>query len=57
MCHKMQKMGGTYKFSMWSKAKYELYPLSMAITLVPMGPRWVPSIIKEPMIVTTPGGK
>lgn len=26
MYHKMQYMVGTYKFSMWEKAKHELYP-------------------------------
>ena len=35
----MQKMVGTYKFNMWAKAEHELYPLSMAITLLPMGPK------------------
>lgn len=57
MYHKIQKMVVTYKFSTWEKAKNELYLLPMAITLVPMGPRRAPSIIKEPMIVPTPGGQ
>jgi len=54
MYHKMEKMVGTYKFSTWEKTKHELYPLSMAITLVLMGPKWAPSIIKELKIVLTP---
>ena len=48
MYHKMQKMVGTYKFSTWEQAKHELYPSFMAITLVPMGPKWAPSTLKDP---------
>lgn len=58
MYHKMKKTEQTLKFSTWTKAKHELYPLIiLAITLVPRAPMSAPCIIKEPLIVPTPGGK